>query len=139
MNSIKVFVFLFFIIGCTATKVVPLKNAHAHNDYEHERPLFYALDNHFISVEADVYLIDNELYVSHEPPEYLDASKTLEALYLKPLQNKINHNNGYVYKGHKGFFYLMVDIKSEASSSYIKLKQTLKKYEDIVCVVRNGK
>ena len=139
MNSLKVFVLLFFIIGCTASKVVPLKNAHAHNDYEHKRPLFDALDNHFISVEADVYLINNELYVSHEPPEHLDALKTLEALYLKPLQKKISDNKGLVYKEQKGFFYLMIDFKSEAASSYLKLKQILKNYEDIICLVRNGK
>lgn len=138
MNSLKVFVLLFFIIACVSNNVVPLKNAHAHNDYEHEQPLFDALDNHFISVEADVYLIDNELYVSHELPEYLDTTRTLESLYLKPLKNQINYNKGDVYKGHKGFFYLMIDIKSDASSSYIKLKQILKKYEDIICVVRNG-
>ena len=37
-------------------QVVPLPNAHAHNDYEHKRPLFDALDHGFCSVEADVFL-----------------------------------------------------------------------------------
>lgn len=35
--------------------VVPLERAHAHNDYEHDRPLFDALDSGFKSVEADVF------------------------------------------------------------------------------------
>src|SRR5262245_58578952 len=36
----------------------PLRQAHAHNDYEHPRPLFDALDQGFCSVEADIYLVD---------------------------------------------------------------------------------
>src|SRR5262249_1980163 len=32
----------------------PLIHAHAHNDYEHTRPLFDALDQGFCSVEADI-------------------------------------------------------------------------------------
>lgn len=139
INSLKVFILSLFIIGCAGLKVNPLLNAHAHNDYEHQRPLFDALDNHFISIEVDVYLIDDELYVSHDLPKELDSSKTLEALYLKPLQALINKNKGRVYKGYDGFFYLMIDIKSEASSSYLKLKQILENYEPMISVVRNGK
>ena len=38
--------------------VTPLRQAHAHNDYEHPRPLLDALDHGFCSVEADVFLTD---------------------------------------------------------------------------------
>lgn len=144
MNSSTLTVFIISLLlsinSCASFKrSLPIKNAHAHNDYEHSKPLFDALENHFISVEADIHLINNELYVSHDPPKELDPSKTLEALYLKPLQNEIKHNKGRVYLGNEDFFYLMIDIKSEAESTYIKLKQILKNYEDIICVVRNGK
>src|SRR6266571_3355435 len=40
---------------------MPLIHAHAHNDYEHARPLFDALDRGFCSVEADIYLVDGQL------------------------------------------------------------------------------
>ena len=33
----------------------PLERAHAHNDYEHARPLLDALSHGFTSVEADVW------------------------------------------------------------------------------------
>ena len=36
-------------------RVVPLMRAHAHNDFQHTRPLLDALDCGFSSVEADVY------------------------------------------------------------------------------------
>ena len=45
-------------INVTAT---PLANAHAHNDYEHERPLLDALDQGFTSIEADVFLVEGQV------------------------------------------------------------------------------
>ena len=46
--------------------VVPLLQAHAHNDYLHDRPLLDALDQGFASVEADVFLVGDKLCVAHE-------------------------------------------------------------------------
>ena len=43
------------------TNVIPLSLAHAHNDYEHERPLYDAIAHGFNSVEADVFLVDDDL------------------------------------------------------------------------------
>jgi hypothetical protein len=43
----------------------PLDHAHAHNDYEHARPLLDALDRGYGSVEADIYLVDGALIVAH--------------------------------------------------------------------------
>ncbi|VXC12011.1 exported hypothetical protein [Arthrobacter sp. 9AX] len=63
----------------------PLAGTDAHNDYEHDRPLFDALEHGFTSVEADVWLVDGELRVAHD---LADAKQgvTLESLYLDPLQ-----------------------------------------------------
>src|ERR1019366_2575676 len=44
----------------------PLTRAHAHNDYEHSRPLWDALDQGFCSVEADIYLVNGQLLVAHD-------------------------------------------------------------------------
>ncbi len=35
---------------------VELSQAHAHDDYEHDRPLLDALEHGFTSVEADIWL-----------------------------------------------------------------------------------
>ena len=40
-------------------------NAFSHNDYERAKPLADALSLGFNCVEADLWLIDGELYVSH--------------------------------------------------------------------------
>ncbi|MCK5137459.1 MAG: hypothetical protein KAR19_16865 [Bacteroidales bacterium] len=47
------------------TLTVPFP-AHAHNDYNHEHPLFDALENGFRSIEADVFSMGDSLYVAHD-------------------------------------------------------------------------
>src|SRR6478672_10049819 len=73
----------------------PLERAHAHNDYEHTRPLFDALDHGFTSVEADVWLVDGQLFIGHDAP---DPTRTLQSLYLDPLRRVVHANGGTAYK-----------------------------------------
>jgi hypothetical protein len=106
-------------------RVRPLAQAHAHNDYEHPRPLFDALDAGFTSVEADIYLVGTELLVAHDP-EDLDPARTLAALYLEPLRERVIHNHGSVYRGYRGEFQLLIDIKTEGESTYAALDALLR-------------
>src|SRR3954451_5006734 len=76
-----------------SSEVVPLENAHAHNDYEHARPLFDALDNGFTSVEADVYPVGGDLLVGHDE-KALRSTRTLEGLYLNPLAELVRRKSG---------------------------------------------
>lgn len=73
-----------------------LIGAHAHNVYEHDRPLLDALDHGFHSIEVDVYLVDEELLVAHDRDDIL-PSRTLESLYLEPLRELIRRRDGSVY------------------------------------------
>src|SRR5262249_42811320 len=99
-----------------APPVVPLKHAHAHNDYEHKRPLFDALACGFCSVEADIFLRGNQLLVGHSPLD-LRPERTLEKLYLDPLRERITANRGRVYPGGPTVF-LLIDVKTEAKTTY---------------------
>lgn len=138
MNKLKSVIIFYLVIGCSTVKDQPLVNAHAHNDYEHKSPLFGALENKFISVEVDVHLIDDNLYVSHDTPISKDRTKTLESLYLKPLLNRVDKYKGEIYTGYEGYFYLMIDIKTEAAPSYRVLKNILKDYHSIITSIVNG-
>jgi len=101
----------------------PLVRAHAHNDYEQARPLLDALEHGFGSVEADIWLVDGALLVAHDLDE-VKPGRTLEALYLDPLGERVRAHGGQVYDGGSGFT-LLIDIKSEAESTYRVLRQTL--------------
>jgi hypothetical protein len=107
-----------------------LERAHAHNDYEHERPLYDALDSGFKSVEADVWLQDGELRVAHESA-LTQPGRTLESLYLKPLRREVRENKGSVYAGDDDYFTLLIDIKSEAEPTYKALHEELAEYDEI--------
>ncbi|WP_339815904.1 phosphatidylinositol-specific phospholipase C/glycerophosphodiester phosphodiesterase family protein [uncultured Imperialibacter sp.] len=113
-------------------QVIPLPNAHAHNDYEHDRPLFDALSNGFTSVEADIFLIKDELYVAHNKPASTKNARTLKELYLQPLDEVVRANNGQVYPGYGGSFYLMIDFKNDAEGTYAKLIEQLQPYKHLL-------
>ena len=117
--------------------VVPLRHAHAHNDYEHARPLFDALDCGFCSVEADVFLRDGRLLVGHTSSS-LKPDRTLERLYLDPLRERARANRGRIFPDGPGFF-LLIDVKTEAKPTYAALDKVLAGYPDLFTVVRNGK
>lgn len=119
-------------------QVKPLPNAHAHNDYRHERPLLDALKHGFTSVEADVLLIDGELYVGHDMPQGEHQLPTLQDTYLKPLQQQVSQYNGQIYLGYDGPFYLMIDIKTEAEPTYAQLEKVLTLYQSMLSKTEAG-
>jgi len=119
------------------TAVVPLPHAHSHNDYNHTRPLKDAIDRGFCSVEADVFLVGEKLMVGHEPEE-IRPGRTLQALYLDPLLERVRQGNGWVYgKGQP--VTLLVDFKSAGEPTYERLREVLKKYREMLSFVKDGK
>ena len=111
------------------TNITPLSRAHAHNDYEHERPLYDALDQGFSSVEADIFLVDDDLYVAHNARD-IKPDRTLRLLYLEPLKKRIMKNGGRVYPNGSQFN-LFIDIKTGAVETYETLDRILAEYRDI--------
>ena len=107
--------------------------AHAHNDYEHERPLYDALQAGFTSVEADVYLVDNELLVAHDRSD-TSPSRSLESLYLNPLRQ---HFSKRTDTSTPQTFWLMIDVKSEPTATHRKIQSVLQKYPDLVTKIQN--
>ncbi|MGZ4987684.1 MAG: phosphatidylinositol-specific phospholipase C/glycerophosphodiester phosphodiesterase family protein [Limisphaerales bacterium] len=116
---------------------VPLIHAHAHNDYEHQRPLFDALSHGFCSVEADIYLVNGELLVAHNRKD-VKRERTLQALYLEPLWKLAKKNQGKIY-GAEPRFFLLIDIKSDFATLYPVLRKNLEGYADILTRFENGK
>lgn len=93
------------------TLPVPLVQAHAHNDYLHERPLLDALQHGFTSVEADVYLVDGQLLVAHTRSE-LKPHRTLRRLYLDPLRERARQTGGRLWPNGPTLT-LLIDIKAD--------------------------
>lgn len=110
-----------------ADPVVPLLQAHAHNDYAHDPALASALSYGCMSVEADIHLKDDALLVAHDL-EDCTPERTLEALYLLPLSRRVKENKGRVYAGGPREFQLLIDFKSSGAPTYAALKPLLSRY-----------
>jgi len=123
---------LFLLAGAleAADPPVPQTRAHAHNDYEHPRPLLDALAQGFCSVEADVWLVEGELLVAHDRDQ-VNPGRTLESLYLMPLHERVRAHGGRIFRDGPGFT-LLIDFKSEAEPTYAALKEALAKHTDMV-------
>jgi hypothetical protein len=115
----------------------PLIHGHAHNDYQHQRPLLDALDRGFCSVEADIYLVDGQFLVAHDRWQ-CKPERTLQALYLDPLRELVRKNGGHVYPNGPEFT-LLIEFKGDWKTSYPVLREMLKQYASMLTVFRDDK
>lgn len=114
----------------------PLIQAHAHNDYEHPRPLHDALDQGFCSVEADIFLAEGKLLVAHHRQD-VKPERTLQALYLDPLRERVQRNGGRVFAGGPEFT-LLIDLKTNWQTTYPALRALLTNYVGVLSTFRDG-
>ena len=119
----------------TGAEPPPLVNAHAHNDYEHARPLLDALEHGFCSVEADVWLVGGELLVAHNRAS-VRTGRTLQKLYLDPLRTRVKAGGGRVFPGGPALT-LLIDVKSDATNTWLVLRDVLRGYESILTRFRS--
>ncbi|RIV20568.1 alkaline phosphatase [Fibrisoma montanum] len=104
--------------------------AHSHNDYEQTIPFWQAYDQQFGSIEADIYARDGQLYVAHAPAD-IKPSRTLEALYINPMVEKVRANKGKVYADAGYGLQWLIDLKTPASVSLPLLVRSLSAYPDV--------
>jgi hypothetical protein len=109
--------------------VLPIA-CHSHNDYWRQRPLFSALGTGCISVEADVWLVGDDLYVGHAEGE-LTEGRTLQNLYIDPLVLVLEHMNlhkssdpsreinGVFYQNPAQTLVLLIDFKTADIWPYV--------------------
>ena len=114
----------------------PLIHAHAHNDYEHRRPLLDALDHGFCSVEADIFLVEGKLLVAHNLKD-VKPERTLQALYLDPLRGRVKRNGGRVFPNGPEFT-LLIDIKTDWKTTYPALRTVLTNYAGVLTTFHDG-
>ncbi len=74
-----------------AQSVITPARIHAHNDYHNRIPFFDAYRLGAGSIEADIILQDDKLYVAHYAKE-IQMDRTLDSMYLRPLQKLTGMN-----------------------------------------------
>lgn len=86
--------------------------------------IFTALRKGYVSVKAEVTLINGKLMTPHD--------QTLEASYLTPLFQRYEENGGSIYKDQPGLFYLFIAIKGNENKTRQALEQVLTKYQAMI-------
>jgi alkaline phosphatase len=127
-NLFKIF---FFLISTSAfSQDYSSSNIHSHNDYASKIPFYEAYANEVGIIEADVFLKNNQLFLAHTEAE-IEATQTLASLYLKSLQDKIEKNNGLVFKNDKKLT-LLIDLKTEGTTTLKAVVQELEKFPKLL-------
>ncbi len=85
---------------------------HSHNDYLKPHPLTTAIDNKAYSIEADVFLVRENLLVAHSLRERR-SGKTLQSLYIDPIVKLFKLYKGRISADTAYKTTLMIDIKQE--------------------------
>ena len=117
---------VFFAHSSSYGQENKIHQLHSHNDYEQAIPFWTAYANNVSSIEADIFLQNDSLYVTHDPSE-IKKDRTLESLYLEPLQKAIT-----LGLGKQQELQLLIDVKSEAITTLKKLMETLQKYPKLI-------
>jgi alkaline phosphatase len=120
MKVLSLVVFLFF--GTLAqSQTYTTFNAHSHNDYLNDKPFTRAYEASFGSIEADIFPINDTLYVAHSKKE-IQAKRTLKSLYLDPLYHDLIINSFRHVK-------LLIDIKENYGLSLQLLEKELEPFK----------
>jgi alkaline phosphatase len=137
MNLNTKFFFLFLLASLSLghptfaqARRYSVANAHAHNDYIHPAPFYTAYNAGFGSIEADIFLKGDRLCVAHDTAS-IDAKRTLQALYLDPLEAAIKKNKGRAYANGNQLL-LLIDLKTEALTTLNALIKVLKHYKKLI-------
>ena len=122
----KNYILIFLLLFCHACFSQTL--IHSHNDYEKPAPLINALENKAYNVEADVYLVDGKLLVSHEKKD-IKTERTLLSLYIQPIVQLYEKNKGFISKDKQYKPNLVIDIKENGETIISELVSLLKPYQ----------
>ncbi|MEO7976586.1 alkaline phosphatase [Flavobacterium sp.] len=127
---ITLFCLQFFLF--TQAQGYTCSNIHSHNDYAGPLPFFGAYSNEAGVIEADVFLVNNELFVAHTSKE-ITQQNTLKSLYLEPLSTKLKNVAGNVYPDNKPLI-LMIDVKSDGDATLKAIVHQLQAFPEIISI-----
>lgn len=128
---------LFYTEVSAQVKVIPV--AHSHNDYTRKKPLHNALFNGFLSIEVDIFYRNGKFLVAHTVLG-IRKNKSVENLYLNPLKEIVQQNNGYVFQHDTtAILEIMIDTKGTWNETQLReLEKIILSYENLFVVYKDG-
>lgn len=126
INCLKKYLLTLWILVCAFqfTYGQGTYKVHSHNDYHQDFPFIKAYINNASSIEVDLFLKNNTLYVTHDESEIIEG-RTLSSLYLEPLLDLEK-------AGKLREIQLLLDIKSSSETTMKAIQDVLKKYPSLI-------
>ena len=122
-----ILLFCFYVFfQCNKSEHSNKLGIHSHNDYKQDIPFWTAYKNGLNSIEIDLFLKNDSLYVTHSESEII-ADRTIEHLYLNSLSKVASSQLGIKKK-----LQILIDIKSESHTTLNRLIKTLNYYPEII-------
>jgi hypothetical protein len=85
---------------------------HSHNDYLQKYPLTSAIENEMSSIEVDIVVRGDLIFVSHETDQ-VDSARTIQSMYFNPLKSRfIEGVKPFLNDGDEQL-QLLIDLKTE--------------------------
>lgn len=131
MRIILLFLVLLPVILLAQDPVRYAPKGHSHNDYAGKQPFTLAYSLGFGSIEADVFLVHDTLWVGHVPKD-VEQRRSLEELYLAPLADHVRKNKGHAYPRKRQPLQLMIDIKTSALPTLEALVREIEKHPELI-------
>jgi hypothetical protein len=130
----RLLIILFLIFSCalkTEAQTLNIDKAVSKDDHKRKMPLIEALNAGFAGVSIKIKVgKDGALKCN---------GKNFEDVYLKPLQNRITENNGWVYSGRPDEFYLIVHVDGDSLIAMKGFEKIFENYGSILSSFSEGK
>ena len=96
-RTLVLFVGFIIFFQCKKAQNLIQLGLHSHNDYQQSIPFWTAYESGLNSIEVDVFLKNDSLYVTHSESEII-KDRTIESLYLTPLSKIISSQSDSIKK-----------------------------------------
>lgn len=126
LDTLKIagFLWMFLQFFASSAQISTDLNLHIKTDDPTEKIVYTALKKGFVSIKAEVQLVDGELKVLN--------NQRFEDVYLRPLLNRYQAYGGSIYQDYFELFYLFIQIKGDEYQTVKVLDQTLATYEEMI-------
>ncbi len=122
----RIALFLILMANSLLAQNTAQPRIHSHNDYLQNVPFWTAFSAGASSIEADVFLVGDSLFVAHTQEE-IETKRNLERLYFEPIQEVIA-----LGLERPKQLQLLIDIKSEPYATLDAIIKVLDKYPSIL-------
>lgn len=103
---------------------------HSHNDYRQRVPFYQAYAQQVASIEADVHLHEDRLFVGHDVGD-LRPDMTFESLYVEPLVTLFARNGGRAFRDSGQTLQLMIELKTASDPTLRAVAALLARWPEV--------